>query len=207
METLRGSVAGLVLAGGSSSRMGEDKALMRLFGTTGPDMLASAHALLMKLLPVCWVSCRRELPRTGYDCLFDAHENAGPAAGVLAGLLAARARGFAAVLALSCDMPFMDAPTLRGLLAARHAAPADTLATLFVAAESGRPEALAAVYETAALPFFETAVSGGRIRLNNVVPAQRQRRLAYSRDAARPFFNVNNPEDIRLVLDLPDTSR
>ena len=101
----------------------------------------------------------------------------------------------------------MDAPTLRALLAARRAAPADTLATLYVEAESGRPEALVAVYETAALPLFEAAVSGKRIRLNNVVPAQRQRRLAYAREAARPFFNLNSPGDLRLALDLTGASR
>lgn len=206
METLRGAVAGLVLAGGRSSRMGRDKALLRLHGPSGPDMLARAYGLLAGLLPTCWVSCRREQPRAGYDCLFDAQADAGPAAGVLAGLRAARARGFAAVLVLSCDMPFMDAPTLRELLAARQAAPARTLATLFVAAESGRPEALAAVYETAALPLFEAAVSGERIRLNNVVPTQRQRRLTYTREGARPFFNLNSPEDLALALDLPQAS-
>jgi Molybdopterin-guanine dinucleotide biosynthesis protein A len=187
--------------------MGKDKALLRLFGPSGPDLLAKAHDLLAGLLPTCWVSCRREQPRLGYDCLFDAVENAGPAAGVLEGLRAAQKHNFAAVLALSCDMPFMDAPTLGRLLAARLAAPAGTLATLYVDAESGRPEALAAIYETAALPLFAAAVSGERIRLNNVVPLRRQHRLAYTRDAAGPFFNLNSPEDLVLALDLPRASR
>ena len=101
----------------------------------------------------------------------------------------------------------MDAPTLRKLLAARFAAPAGTLATLYVAEASGRPEALAAVYETAALPLFAAAVSGQRIRLNNVVPMQRQHRVLYARSEARPFFNLNSPEDLVLALDLPQASR
>ena len=106
------------------------------------------------------------------------------------------------MLALSCDMPLMDAPTLRSLLAARAAAPAGTLATLYEDAASGRPEALAAVYETASLPLFENwlAMPGGR--LNCIVPQQNQCRLPYSAEDSRPFVNLNRPEDVKRVLDI-----
>ena len=96
----------------------------------------------------------------------------------------------------------MDAATLRRLLAARAAAPAGTLATLYEDAASGRPEALAAVYETASLPLFECwlAMPGGR--LNCVVPQQNQWRLPYSAEESRPFVNLNRPEDVKRVLDI-----
>ena len=96
----------------------------------------------------------------------------------------------------------MDAPTLRRLLAARAAAPAGTLATLYEDAASGRPEALAAVYETASLPLFENwlAMPGGR--LNCIVPQQNQWRLPYSAEESRPFVNLNRPEDVKRVLDI-----
>lgn len=202
MEHLQGRVAGVVLAGGLSTRMGHDKALLRVHGADKPDLLARSHALLADLLPRCWVSCRSDTPRSGYDCLFDAKPDQGPAAGILAALKAAQALGFAAVLALSCDMPLMDAPTLRSLLAARAAAPAGTLATLYEDAASGRPEALAAVYETASLPLFENwlAMPGGR--LNCIVPQQNQCRLPYSAEDSRPFVNLNRPEDVKRVLDI-----
>ena len=199
---LQGRVAGVVLAGGLSTRMGRDKALMRVHGQDKPDLLARTHDLLAALLPRCWVSCRADTPRNGYECLFDAKPDQGPAAGILAALQAAREQGFAAVLALSCDMPLMDAATLRRLLAARAAAPAGTLATLFVDAASGRPEALAAVYETASLPLFEKwlALPGGR--LNCIVPQQYQYCLPYSAEESRPFVNLNRPEDVKTVLDI-----
>lgn len=202
MEHLQQRVAGVVLAGGLSTRMGHDKAQMRVHGADKPDLLARTHALLAELLPRCWVSCRPDSPRSGYECLFDDTPGQGPAAGILAALRAAREHDFAAVLALSCDMPLMDAPTLRKLLAARAAAPAGTLATLYEDVASGRPEALAAVYETASLPLFEAwlAMPGGR--LNCIVPQQLQCRLPYSAEESQPFMNLNRPEDVKRVLDI-----
>ena len=206
MDMVLGRVAGVVLAGGLSSRMGRDKALLRVYGSSMPDMLSRSHDLLASLLPQCWVSCRVGQPRGGYQCVFDEKDDGGPTAGVLAALRAAQAQGFSAVLALSCDMPFMDAPTLRNLLEARRAAPADTLATLYVDAVSGRPEALSAVYETASLRWFEDAVAFHGGRLNNVVPLERQCRLPYGPEEARPFFNLNRPEDLQRALDILDAS-
>ena len=202
MEQLQGSVAGVVLAGGLSTRMGHDKAQLRVYGPDKPDLLARTHALLADLLPRCWVSCRADAPRSGYACLFDAKHDQGPAAGILAALREAKAQGFAAVLALSCDMPLMDTPTLRRLLEARAAAPAGTLATLYVEAASGRPEALAAVYETASLPLFEKWLESPGGRLNCIVPLQNQCRLPYGAEESRPFVNLNRPDDLKTVLDI-----
>ena len=53
----KGPVAGVVLAGGLSTRLGQDKAALRLT-PQAPDLLARTHALLCTLLPCCWVSCR-----------------------------------------------------------------------------------------------------------------------------------------------------
>ena len=206
MEHAQGSVAGVVLAGGLSTRMGHDKARLRLHGPDKPDLLARTHALLADLLPLCWVSCRADAPRSGYECLFDAKPGQGPAAGILAALRAAQAQGFAAVLALSCDMPLMDTPTLRRLLDARASAPAGTLATLYVDAASGRPEALAAVYETASLPLFEKWLETPGGRLNCIVPLQNQWRLPYVPEDSRPFINLNRPDDLKTVLDILGSS-
>ena len=206
MEHAQGSVAGVVLAGGLSTRMGHDKARLRLHGPDKPDLLARTHALLADLLPLCWVSCRADAPRSGYECLFDAKPGQGPAAGILAALRAAQAQGFAAVLALSCDMPLMGAPTLRRLLDARASAPAGTLATLYVDAASGRPEALAAVYETASLPLFEKWLETPGGRLNCIVPLQNQWRLPYGAEDSRPFINLNRPDDLKTVLDILGSS-
>ena len=204
----RGPVAGVVLAGGLSSRMGKDKALLRLpppatalaaaplgEGADG-SMLAGAHSLLLSLLPVCLVSCRAEAPRQGYECVFDAVQGVGPTAGLQAALRRAEEQGYTAVLALSCDLPFMDASTLRRLLEARNRAPATSLVTAYRERTTGRVQALAAIYEVAALPYFAAALAQGQRRLVSVVPREFQNFLDYEPEESGPFFNCNTPEDL-----------
>ena len=204
----RGPVAGVVLAGGLSRRMGRDKALERLAGplrqgaaedmTGGHDgsMLGRIHSLVRSLVPVCFVSCREDTPRQGYDCVFDAVQGVGPTAGLQAALRRAQEMGYAAVLALSCDLPFMDAPTLRQLLAARTAAPATCLVTAYRERHTGRVESLVAVYEVGALPYFDGALVQGQRRLSSVIPQELQCLLDYGPEEAGPFFNCNSPEDL-----------
>ena len=205
---MQGTVAGLVLAGGQSSRMGRDKALIRLPGAAGgeePTMLARAYALLSELTPRVWVSCAPGRPYAGYPCRLDGDGETGPGAGILAGLRALGPAGpaLSALLCLPCDLPFMDAATLRRLLAARADAPPGTLATIYISAESGFLEPLVAVYEAAALPFFADAAASGRRSLFDVIPPERQCRLAYTAQEARPFFNMNSVEDARPALAVP----
>ncbi|SDF14215.1 molybdenum cofactor guanylyltransferase [Desulfovibrio legallii] len=190
-------VAGVVLAGGLSTRLGQDKAALRL-AAGGPDLLARTHALLRGLLPRCWVSCRADKPRLGYACVFDAVPGKGPMGGIVAALTRARDEGFAAVLALSCDLPFMDAPTLARLLAARQAALPQTLLTCYAAAATGRLEPLAGIYEVAALPLLlDHAGRAGRgSSLFRLFPADLCRTLPYGPEAARPFFNLNTAADL-----------
>ena len=193
------SVAGVVLAGGLSSRLGQEKALLRVHGQGQPDLLRRTHNLLTALLPRCWVACRPARPRAGYDCIFDQVEGLGPFSGVHAALRAAAEECFAAVLALSCDLPFMDEATLRRLLAARETAPGQRLLTTFRQRETGFIEALTAVYEVAALPLFDAALARGERKLSRVIPLERQRHIFYSQTEALPFFNINYPADLELV--------
>lgn len=202
MRSRRGPVAGVVLAGGLSSRLGREKACLRLYGPDQPDLLERTHNLLAALLAECWVSCRPGLPRPGYACLFDRLQGLGPCGGVHAALHAAKDKGYAAVLVLPCDLPFMDEATLRKLLSAREAAESSRLLTTFRQKESALIEALVAIYEVQALPLFDAALAKGRRKLSAIVPAPLQERVLYSRQEALPFFNLNYPAELEQALRL-----
>lgn len=119
----------------------------------------------------------------------------GPLGGVAAALTRARDAGFAAVLALSCDLPFMDAATLTALLDARQAAPPQTVLTCYAQAATGRLETLAAVYEIAALPFLSAPI---RVRRRSAPAHSRPLPPCPPLRAGgrRPFFNLNSPQDL-----------
>lgn len=213
----RTDLVGVVLAGGRSSRLGLDKAALRLCKrgkrgerderdagdgggerggkggpgaeACGPDLLERAALLLQGL-------CRRVLV-AGRSHHFLAHvpdavPDLGPAAGIAAALEATRAP----CLVLACDMPFMDAPTLTRLLEARAARPEGCLVTAYRERESGLVQSLAAVYESACLPFLAAALDAKRLALQDALPAQRWHYLSYSCEGSLPFFNLNCPEDL-----------
>ncbi|MDK2779574.1 MAG: molybdenum cofactor guanylyltransferase [Pseudomonadota bacterium] len=111
METL-----GIILAGGNSSRMGGDKALLPIHGMT---LLEHTTAVVRDCLQTVWISRRQDQPlpagsdRTVYDSISDA----GPLAGIAAALQAALTDGrFNGMLIVPVDLPLLTADTLRPLL-------------------------------------------------------------------------------------------
>ena len=150
---------GVVLAGGRSTRLGQDKIRLRLPGD-GRDMLARTADLLAARTDGVVVSCRRSsaiAESGGLRVIPDEEEGLGPLGGVQSALRALREP----ILVLSCDLPFMDEATLRRLLVARNARPAEAVLTTFQQVETGYIEALVAVYEPACLPCFEEARARG----------------------------------------------
>lgn len=106
------AILGAVLAGGQSRRFGSDKALALAHGRT---LLDHAVAALEEVTPHV-VICGREWP--GRTSLPDRPEGRlGPLAGLNAALHHARDAGFAHVLSIACDTPFLATAGLAALAA------------------------------------------------------------------------------------------
>ena len=137
---------GVVLAGGRSTRLGQDKVRLRLPGD-GRDMLALTADLLAACTDGVVISCRapdageETLALPGIRSIPDAEPGLGPLGGVWSALRELRQP----ILVLSCDLPFMDMPTLRRLIDARGARPPEALMTTFQQAETGFIEALVSI--------------------------------------------------------------
>jgi molybdopterin converting factor subunit 1 len=148
---------GLVLAGGRSSRMGQDKAALRVGGRT---QLEQAMALLAPHVARAFVSVRKDQRadplRARFEQIEDTREDLGP----IAGIIAAQERyPECAWLVLACDLPLLDAATLEHLLRAR--AP-ERLATAFRSSHDRLPEPLCAVYEPASRGALAAYVARGQ---------------------------------------------
>jgi len=187
---------GLVLAGGRSSRMREDKAALTY---RRRPQLELAFELLAPHVSRAWVSVREDQRadrlRAGYPQIVDGPGIEGPMAGIIA---AQAAHPDAAWLVVACDLPLLDSTTLAELLAGRDKG---RLATAFRSASDGLPEPLCAVYEPASreaiLRFVATGVSCPRkflIRHDVALLAPA---------SPRALDNANTPEELaaaRLAL-------
>lgn len=181
---------GVVLAGGKSSRLGQDKTAVLHHGET---LLARSARLLGECCEQVFVSCRD--PRVappGLTVLKDETERVGP----LGGITTALRRLGGPIFVLACDLPFMERRFLDALLAARSNRPEHCVMTAWEQRDSGFIEALVAIYEPAALPLFEQGVAAGHFKLSRLVPPSMRHTLVYDPEDSRFFFNVNYPGDL-----------
>lgn len=208
---------GLILAGGLSSRMGEHKPSLKVYGDNQPDMLVRTASLLKNCVDEVWLSCRMGQTVQGYTCVHDTQNGLGPMGGIHAALQALQSTHYAGMLVLSCDLPFMQAENLNLLLnthcaahyrpfAGSHLPPsADTpsgsvpLMTTFRQEETGFIEALVSIYHRDAYPYFHDAMDAGIRQINKVIPPHLRRDIVYQRAEALPFFNINYPADLEMA--------
>ena len=151
------SLYGLVLAGGHSTRMGQDKAVLAYHGATQLDW---AMALIKPFVERAFVSVRpdqvNDPVRAQYKQIVDTQENLGP----VAGILAAQAQyPDVAWLVLACDLPFLDAATIDRLIAAREPR---RQATAYRSSHDGLPEPLCAIYEPSSHETLAARVANGK---------------------------------------------
>ena len=185
-------VEGFILAGGASSRMGADKARLRLGGRTLVGR--AAEALGAVCASVSLISSKPDAADFGLPVFGDVYAGRGALGGLHAALAHARAP-WAAVL--SCDLPFASGALL-GRLASLRAPDAEAVAPLQL---DGRPQPLCALYARAAcLPPAVELIRSEELRPRVLLARLRTRWVAPEEWADLPgsehfFLNLNTPDD------------
>jgi len=190
-------VEGFILAGGASSRMGEDKAHLRLGGRTLVGRAAAALGGVAGRVSV--VSSKPDAAAFGLPVVADRLGGRGALGGLHAALAHASA-GWA--LILSCDLPFVT-DALCERLASLRGPDADAVAPV---QPDGRPQPLCALYARAAcLPAAEELLRAGELRPRALLARVRTRWVSFDEvadlDGSEHFFrNLNTPEDFAEAL-------
>ena len=136
---------GLVLSGGKSTRMGEDKGLIKYHNLPQREHL---YHLLNEVCDQTFLSIRKDQEKdisNSFKTILDNDEFRGPYNGLLS---AHKAHPEAAWLVLACDLPLMDKKALQELIAARNS---DKIASAYADADDPLPEPLCAIWEPEAL--------------------------------------------------------
>lgn len=181
--------AAIVLAGGRSERMGEDKAGIAWGGTT---LLGRAVAELAGIGVVVVVRAPGQaLPALPPAVIVteDAHPDRGPLQGLASGLRAVGAGATAFVCAV--DMPLMDAG-----FATRVLESIDGDVDAAVPVVGGVPQPLAAAYRSEVADRAEELLADGGRSLMALLEGLRVRRLDDLPAAADAVRNVNTPAEL-----------
>jgi len=185
--------AAVLLAGGRSTRMKQDKALLHWHG----QGLWQAQLHLQSIgASRVLLSCRREQPFFPGDGVEIMHDPDGIDEGPLGAITRCLERVQMPLLVLAVDMPWMTAAFLR-----EHLVPhVDTPKGTFFRGPHG-DETLAGLYVPAMLPHMRQALSEKNYKLQRVIEAcvhSGSATTSHTGDHQAAFFhNVNTPADLK----------
>jgi len=190
MDGASSDVAAFILAGGSSTRMGADKAFVVLDGRT---LLARTLDVARALTSDVRIVGEAAKFAAFAPVVEDVFRGCGPLGGIHAALRASRAMFN---LMLAVDVPFVSAGLLEFLVGrARESAAIVTVARV------GGWQPLCAVYRREFAEVAERALHGGRYKIDalfDVVPTEvvSESDLVAAGFSAREFRNLNTREDL-----------
>lgn len=190
------SVAGVLLAGGLSRRMGGgDKSLRVLAGATILDRVIARARPQVVALALNANGDPARFATYGLPVVADSIPDfAGPLAGVLAGLdwAAAQVPGTTHVASFATDAPFLPID----LVARLTAAVSDGKHELACAASNGRAHPVFGLWPLALREDLRAALTSGLRKVDQWTARHRLATVEFSTKPYDPFFNANTPEDL-----------
>jgi len=188
-------VTAIILAGGTSRRMGSNKALLKINDTALIDIVYRTLAMLFHEVIIVtntpeeymFIPCRK-VP--------DIYPGAGSIAGLHAGLAAS---GTERIFVTACDMPHLNPDVIR--LLCDYARNADAVVPVN---SEGLREPLHAVYATSALEEIRSAIENDDKSILNLLDRIRTtlvtaESLCAIPGAQKSFCNVNTPEEFERI--------
>jgi molybdenum cofactor guanylyltransferase len=184
------SVTGFVLAGGKSSRMGQDKAFLRLGGST---LLARALERTQAATGSAWIVGRADKFAHFGPVVEDRYPGRGPLAGIQAALAGTHTR---LNLITAVDMPFLQADFLKYLIDQART----SQAVVLVPRAGGRLQPLCAVYRKDFAEVAERSLQAGTNKIDNLFAEVQtlvmgQAELERNGFGKELFRNLNNEQD------------
>jgi molybdopterin-guanine dinucleotide biosynthesis protein A len=176
--------SGFVLAGGASSRMGRDKALLAYRETTLVEYIA--QVVLDAVGSVCVIGDPDRYAQVGSAVYQDQIPGCGPLGGIYTALTVSETDWN---LIVACDMPGVSARALKALTNPEAKSGHDCVMAL---GPKGEPEPLCAVYHRRCLAVLQRAIREKRFKMRDLVPELKTELRPLE---ATALANVNTPAE------------
>nr|WP_110883633.1 molybdenum cofactor guanylyltransferase [Mycolicibacterium wolinskyi] len=181
-------LAGVVLAGGASRRMGRDKATLVLDGSTLVERVVAAVSV--RCSPVFVIAAPGQpLPQLAAEVLRDEVRGVGPLVATGRGLRAAAEAGRDMAFVCAVDMPFLSADLIDELVGPAVRLPAD-----IVLPWDGRDHYLAGIYRTRLTDRISALVGAGQRSMRALAESVDTQRIVMP--PQRALTNVNSEADL-----------
>ncbi len=195
-------VSAIILAGGNSSRLGRDKALVKIYNNS-----TIIHTIVEKLWvisdDVILVTNGKRYANLSVKLTNDIYLNNGPLAGLHSGLLAAK---HSHALVVACDMPFLNLKLLKYMVSL----PLDY--DVLIPKVGDWLEPLHAIYSRRCIEPIEGRLHGHHFRVQDLLDDVSVHCLPESvletfDPQNHSFFNVNSREKLREAQLISDAQR
>ncbi len=199
-------IAGVVLAGGKSSRFGSDKSQLVIGGKPIVQLQLEKLAKTgCEPLFVCTQKSKLITPPLHHSItsIQDFHPNLGPIGGLHAALkkitVAQSSLPVDAIFLLACDMPLISANTIRRILRAFQRCDA------VVPTHDGNLEPLCAVYSRKILPAVESRIAARKLAMHDLAKSLTTHFFDVSTLAnwEREFYNINTQKEYEQIRRKP----
>ncbi len=189
---LRSDITGILLAGGKSSRMGQEKGLVEF---RGKPLIQYGIELLSRFTDRIVIgSANQDYLAFGCELIPDEVAGKGPAAGLAAALNSSVTPWN---IVLACDLPFLEVEFIDKLLSA------STNYQAAVPVNHGKIEPLAALYHRDLGPIFKEAVAIDNLALRKILLLCRVNYLEISQMIEKYpnlFVNLNSMDQMDLFV-------
>ena len=179
------SVTAIILSGGKSSRMGEDKGLMLFEGKSMIEHIIKTVKPLVKDIII--ISNNNEYTQFGYHVFKDIIKDKGPLAGILTGLEQSTT---SKNLVLSCDTPFINEELIKLVLSYNDY-------DVVIPEKENRTHQLIGVYDKSCIAIIKEELANNRLKIKLVINKLDFKIVDVNHIDARVFHNINTKEDAK----------
>jgi molybdenum cofactor guanylyltransferase len=196
---MENEVTGVLLAGGKSRRMGEDKRYLVVGEET---LLERGLGVLRSVFQEVLVVIAQDSPPVGVDArvVRDLVPECGGLGGLYTGLMRATT---SSIFVVACDMPFLDRTVIAQFTSRR------ATADIVMAKLAAQLHPMHALYGKRCLPVLEQMIQARQLKIQELV-SHASLRVQYVTEAdllaidpsGRSFQNVNTPADLEAARSL-----
>ena len=182
------SLDAVIFAGGKSSRMGEDKALLPFAGYS--TLAEFQHSRLSKLFKHVAISAKEN--KFDFDCVVigDIYKEHSPLVGIISIFETLQVEE---VFILSVDAPFVESDTIEKILSCK-----ENDSDAVVAQSPSGVQPLCGLYKKSILPFAQQQLEKNNHRLRDLLRLVNTEYVKFEEDL--PFTNLNHPEEYQEAL-------
>ena len=174
----------IVLAGGKSSRMGQDKALMKI---NGKAMMQYVIDNLSQAFGEVFISGNRLDYPVSMKVIKDVNEQKGP----MGGIRSALAYCGQDIFVCSCDMLFVSPELIRNMLQRKEEG------KISIAQYSGKIYPVLGIYPYAVLEALTESIENDDLKMTRFLEQQNARYIQYDESFKHQFLNINTLENFR----------